>query len=62
VIKLSFIHGYLTPKQKQIWLMFSRKIKQSEIARILGVTKQTVNKSLSIIEKRYQGLYMRLLN
>ena len=32
--------------------MFSRKIKQSEIAQILGVTKQTVNKSISIIERK----------
>ncbi len=33
-------------------MMLARKIRQSEIARILGITKQTVNKSISVIEKK----------
>jgi len=32
--------------------MFLKKLKQSEIAKALGITKQTVNKSISIIEKK----------
>ena len=49
---MSFLHGYLTAKQLRIWSLLLKRIKQVDIAKMLGITKQTVNKSISVIEKK----------
>ncbi|MHA1615965.1 MAG: helix-turn-helix transcriptional regulator [Candidatus Njordarchaeales archaeon] len=49
---MSFMHGYLTPRQRELWSLLIKKIKQKDIARILNITKQTVSKSVFIIEKK----------
>jgi hypothetical protein len=38
--------GYLTPKQKQIWHLKSSGLLEANIARQLGITRQTVHKAL----------------
>jgi len=58
VTVLSFLFGYLTEKQREIWHMLVNKLKQSDIARKMRVSRQTINKNINVIERKIsQALY-----
>ncbi len=47
-----FRFGYLTPKQRKYWSLRRKGLSQAEISRMMGVTRQTVNKTLDAIDSR----------
>jgi transcriptional regulator len=49
---MTFIDAYLTPKQRTIWRLRFDGNSQSEISRRTGVTRQTVNKTLGVIDSK----------
>jgi len=60
-IGMSFRAGYLTPRETQIWSLRRRNSNQSEIARILGVTRQAVHISLGIITGKMEQTFNECL-
>jgi len=51
---LNFRFGYLTRREHRIWELRRRRLKQSEISRRLGVTRQAVHKALSVIDSKVE--------
>lgn len=47
-----FRFGYLTPKQRKYWSLRRKGLSQAEISRMMGVTRQTVNKTFDAIDSR----------
>ena len=46
--------GYLTPKQKTIWDLKYKGLQEVNIARKLGITRQTVNKAVTTANSKIQ--------
>lgn len=44
--------GYLTPKQLNFWSLRRKGLTQAELSRRIGVTPQTTNKTLSVIDSK----------
>ncbi|MGD6806217.1 MAG: hypothetical protein ACQCN4_04595 [Candidatus Bathyarchaeia archaeon] len=44
--------GYLTPKQRLIWGLKSSGLQEANIARKLGITRQTVHKTIDLANTR----------
>lgn len=44
--------GYLTPKQLSFWNLRRRGMSQAEVSRKIGVTPQTTNKTLNVIDSK----------
>jgi len=49
---MSFQFGYLTPKQRRFWRLRFDGLTQAEISRKMGVTRQTVNKTINVIDSK----------
>jgi DNA-binding CsgD family transcriptional regulator len=49
---MSFTYGYLTPRQRFIWLHRSRGQTQAEIGRQLGVQRQGIYEAFQIIDAK----------
>ena len=49
---MGFQFGYLTPLQRKYWGLRRRGLTQADISRELDVTRQTVNKTLNVIDSR----------
>jgi hypothetical protein len=49
---MSFTYGYLTPRQRFIWLHRSRGVTQAEIGRRLGVQRQGIYEAFQIIDAK----------
>ena len=49
---MSFMSGYLTPKQRKYWGLRRSGLTQAEISREMDVTRQTVNKTFNVIDSR----------
>lgn len=49
---MSFQFGYLTPKQRRFWRLRFDGLTQSEISKKMGVTRQTVNKVVNVIDSK----------
>ncbi|UCD40166.1 MAG: hypothetical protein JSV87_01055 [Candidatus Bathyarchaeota archaeon] len=49
---MTFFNAYLTPKQRNLWRLRFNGHNQSEISRITGVTRQTINKSFGVIDSK----------
>lgn len=49
---MSFFNAYLTPKQMKLWRLRFDGHNQSEISKIKGVTRQTINKTFSVIDSK----------
>jgi DNA-binding CsgD family transcriptional regulator len=49
---MSFTYGYLTPRQRFIWLHRSRGQTQAEIGRRLGVQRQGIYEAFQIIDAK----------
>jgi len=52
VFEMVFRFGYLTPKQMRFWRLRFEGFTQAEISRKMGVTRQTVNKALSVVDSK----------
>lgn len=55
---MSLSFGYLTPRQRRIWLLRLKGYTQAEVSRELGVTRQTVNKAFSTIDAKMRKALM----
>jgi len=49
---MAFFNAYLTPKQMNLWRLRFDGHTQSEISRITGVTRQTINKAFGVINSK----------
>ena len=49
---MSFIGGYLTLRETDIWDLRRRRNSQSEIGRMMGVSRQAVHKTYQIIDQK----------
>jgi transcriptional regulator with XRE-family HTH domain len=49
---MGFRFGYLTPKQRRFWRLRFDGLTQAEISRKMGVTRQTVNKTVNVIDSK----------
>lgn len=49
---MGFQFGYLTPRQRRFWRLRFDGLTQSEISRKMGVTRQTVNKVINVIDSK----------
>ncbi len=49
---MSFRFGYLTPKQRRFWRLRFDGLTQAEISRKMRITRQTVNKTVNIIDSK----------
>ena len=49
---MGFQFGYLTPKQKRFWRLRFDGLTQAEISREMDVSRQTVNKTLNVIDSK----------
>jgi len=49
---MGFQFGYLTPKQKRFWRLRFNGLTQAEISREMVVSRQTVNKTLNVIDSK----------
>jgi len=55
---LTFRAGYLTRRETDIWSLRRRRNTQSEIGRILGVSRQAINKVYRIIDQKVEQAFM----
>lgn len=49
---MTFQFGYLTPKQRRFWRLRFDGLSQAEISRKMGITRQTVNKTINAIDSK----------
>ncbi len=49
---MGFRFGYLTPKQKRFWRLRFDGLTQAEISREMDISRQTVNKTLNVIDSK----------
>ncbi len=49
---MSFIGGYLTARETDIWDLRRRRNSQSEIGRIMGVSRQAIHNAYKIIDQK----------
>jgi len=49
---MAFRFGYLSPKQRRYWRLRFNGLTQAEISREMGITRQTVNKTLSAVDSK----------
>jgi transcriptional regulator len=55
---LTFIAGYLTRREVDIWDLRRRRNSQSEIGRLMGVSRQAINKAYRIIDQKVEQAFM----
>ena len=55
---MSFMYGYLTLKQRNIWSLFKKGLSQSDIANKFRISRQTVNKTLTTIRAKLSKALM----
>jgi hypothetical protein len=55
---LTFRAGYLTRREMDIWDLRRRRNSQSEIGRLMGVSRQAINKAYRIIDQKVEHAFM----
>jgi len=55
---LTFSAGYLTRREIDIWSLRRRRNSQSEIGRLMGVSRQAINKAYRIIDQKVEQAFM----
>jgi hypothetical protein len=55
---LTFRAGYLTRREMDIWDLRRRRNSQSEIGRLMGVSRQAINKAYRIIDQKVEQAFM----
>jgi hypothetical protein len=55
---LTFRAGYLTQREMDIWDLRRRRNSQSEIGRLMGVSRQAINKAYRIIDQKVEQAFM----
>jgi len=55
---LTFRAGYLTQREMGIWDLRRRRNSQSEIGRLMGVSRQAINKAYRIIDQKVEQAFM----
>ncbi len=55
---MTFRAGYLTQRETDIWDLRRRRNSQSEIGRLMGVTRQAINKAYRIIDQKVEQAFM----
>jgi len=55
---MSFIGGYLTARETDIWSLRRRRNSQSEIGRLMGVSRQAIHKAYRIIDQKMGQAFM----
>ncbi len=54
---LSFKTGYLSSRELEIWCLNKEKMTQSEIGRILGISRQAIHKTLPWIDEKIEQAF-----
>ncbi len=55
---MSFSGGYLTTRETDIWDLRRRQNSQSDISRLLGVSRQAIHKTYQIIDQKMGQAFM----
>jgi hypothetical protein len=55
---LTFRAGYLTRREMDIWSLRRHRNSQSEIGRLMGVSRQAINKAYRIINQKVEQAFM----
>ena len=55
---MTFSAGYLTRREIDIWSLRRRRNSQSEIGRLMGVSRQAINKAYRIIDQKVEQAFM----
>ncbi len=55
---MTFIGGYLTARETDIWDLRRRQNSQSEISRLMGVSRQAIHKAYQIIDNKMEQAFM----
>ena len=55
---MTFSAGYLTRREMDIWSLRRRRNSQSEIGRLMGVSRQAINKAYRIIDQKMKQAFM----
>jgi predicted DNA-binding protein YlxM (UPF0122 family) len=55
---LSFSVGYLTARETEIWDLRRRDNSQSEIGRMLGVSRQAIHKAVQTIDEKVEQAFL----
>ena len=58
--EMSFIGGYLTTRESDIWDLRRRENSQSEISRLMGVSRQAIHKAYQIIDQKIEQAFMEV--
>jgi len=56
--EMTFIGGYLTARETDIWDLRRRQNSQSEISRVMGVSRQAIHKAYHIIDQKVERAFM----
>ncbi len=57
---MTFRAGYLTLREMDIWSLRRHRNSQSEIGRLMGVTRQAINKAYRIIDQKVEQAFMEV--
>jgi hypothetical protein len=55
---LTFLSGYLTSREIDIWDLRRKKNTQSQIGRMMGVSRQAIHKAYRIIDQKVEQAFM----
>jgi hypothetical protein len=55
---MTFSGGYLTARETDIWDLRRRQNSQSEIGRLMGVSRQAIHKAYQIIDQKMEQAFM----
>ena len=55
---MTFLVGYLTAREADIWDLRRRQNSQSEIGRLMGVSRQAIHKTYQIIDQKMEQAFM----
>jgi len=59
---MTYLSGYLTPRESLIWTLSRRIDSVTEISDELGISRQAVYKSLKVIESKIEQAFTEALN
>lgn len=57
---MAFIDGYMTPREIKIWDLRRKNNSQSQISRVLGVSRQAIHKTYGIIDSKVEQAFLEV--
>ncbi|MCW4048955.1 MAG: hypothetical protein NWE89_04385 [Candidatus Bathyarchaeota archaeon] len=55
---MTFRVGYLTPRETDIWALRRQRNSQSQISRMMGVSRQAIHKAYQIIDQKVEQAFL----